>query len=438
MAKEICISSTPHETRLAILEDDQLAEIYYERENEYTLAGSIYKGRVTRVLPGMQSAFVDVGLERDAFLYVTDFLEEQEEDSADFERSDATGGGRKRESSDNRGPREPQQRDQRPRSAESSVEPELQASEAAPRSQDRAPRSTEGRSAEGDADGRRWQGGRRGRRMRGGRGGSRDERPRDDRPRDDRPRDDRPRDDRPRSERTLESPEIVAEAISAEPVILPERGAPGGIASHNLPIVLPGESLSKYGRRPEASPSPVASSAPSAAPTTPARPIPGASFAKPSTQVEVPTGWDGGATLPGETLSRHRRSDSRQSESRSTWTPEPTAAAEPVAGAVPEAVAAVETPEPPVQTETAWSAEPFESKEPAPVVEKAYAAPVETVLEPEPAPVAEAAAHHTEPVEAASHELVHEEEVHEYEPEEASATHRVETPRSELRFSPPL
>ena len=73
MSKEICISSTPHETRLAILEDDQLTEIYYERENEYTLAGSIYKGRVTRVLPGMQSAFVDLGLERDAFLYVTDF-----------------------------------------------------------------------------------------------------------------------------------------------------------------------------------------------------------------------------------------------------------------------------------------------------------------------------------------------------------------------------
>ena len=73
MAKEICISSTPHETRLAILEDDLLTEIYYERENEYTLAGSIYKGRVTRVLPGMQSAFVDLGLERDAFLYVTDF-----------------------------------------------------------------------------------------------------------------------------------------------------------------------------------------------------------------------------------------------------------------------------------------------------------------------------------------------------------------------------
>src|SRR5579863_2072517 len=92
MAKEICISSTPHETRLAILEDDQLAEIYYERENEYTLAGSIYNGRVTRVLPGMQSAFVDVGLERDAFLYVTDFLElEDPEESDEIEKASATG-----------------------------------------------------------------------------------------------------------------------------------------------------------------------------------------------------------------------------------------------------------------------------------------------------------------------------------------------------------
>ena len=104
MAKEICISSTPHETRLAILEDDQLAEIYYERENEYTLAGSIYKGRVTRVLPGMQSAFVDVGLERDAFLYVTDFLEEQEEDSAEFDRGDS--GGNARRGRETREPRE--------------------------------------------------------------------------------------------------------------------------------------------------------------------------------------------------------------------------------------------------------------------------------------------------------------------------------------------
>src|SRR5919109_5442546 len=75
MTKELFVSSTPHETRVGLVEDDQLAEIYLERENEYTLAGSIYKGRVTRVLPGMQSAFVDIGLERDAFLYVSDFME---------------------------------------------------------------------------------------------------------------------------------------------------------------------------------------------------------------------------------------------------------------------------------------------------------------------------------------------------------------------------
>src|SRR5271170_6722804 len=84
MSKEIYISSTPHETRLAIVEKDELTEIYYERENEYTLAGSIYNGRVTRVLPGMQSSFVDIGLERDAFLYITDFMEEAP-DSEEFD-----------------------------------------------------------------------------------------------------------------------------------------------------------------------------------------------------------------------------------------------------------------------------------------------------------------------------------------------------------------
>ena len=80
MNKELYVSTTPHETKVALVEDDSLAEVYFERENEYTLAGSIYKGRVTRVLPGMQSAFVDIGLERDAFLYVSDFLELQDED----------------------------------------------------------------------------------------------------------------------------------------------------------------------------------------------------------------------------------------------------------------------------------------------------------------------------------------------------------------------
>ena len=94
MSKEIYISSTPHETRLAIVENDALAEIYYERENEYTLAGSIYNGKVTRVLPGMQSSFVDIGLERDAFLYITDFMEEAG-DSADFDTNGNGDSGRR-------------------------------------------------------------------------------------------------------------------------------------------------------------------------------------------------------------------------------------------------------------------------------------------------------------------------------------------------------
>src|SRR6201997_3874031 len=79
MSKELFVSSTPHQTKVALVEKDLLSEVYFERENEYTLAGSIYKGRVTRVLPGMQSAFVDIGLERDAFLYVSDFFEMEDE-----------------------------------------------------------------------------------------------------------------------------------------------------------------------------------------------------------------------------------------------------------------------------------------------------------------------------------------------------------------------
>jgi ribonuclease G len=79
MSKELVISANRRETRVAILEDDQVVEVYHQRENEYSLAGSIHKGKVTRVLPGMQSAFVDIGLDRDAFLYVSDFFEDNEE-----------------------------------------------------------------------------------------------------------------------------------------------------------------------------------------------------------------------------------------------------------------------------------------------------------------------------------------------------------------------
>lgn len=79
MSKELVIGSNRHETKVAVLEEDQLVEVYFQRANEYSLAGSIHKGKVTRVLPGMQSAFVDLGLERDTFLYVSDFFEENED-----------------------------------------------------------------------------------------------------------------------------------------------------------------------------------------------------------------------------------------------------------------------------------------------------------------------------------------------------------------------
>ena len=67
MNKEMIISSSDHETRVAILEDDQVVEVFIERERQRGVVGNIYKGRVSKVLPGMQSSFVDIGLERDAF-----------------------------------------------------------------------------------------------------------------------------------------------------------------------------------------------------------------------------------------------------------------------------------------------------------------------------------------------------------------------------------
>src|SRR5437763_6625155 len=79
MSNDLVISANRHETRVAIVEEDQVVEVYHQRENESSLAGSIHKGRVTKVLPGMQSAFVDIGLDRDAFLYVSDFFEDTEE-----------------------------------------------------------------------------------------------------------------------------------------------------------------------------------------------------------------------------------------------------------------------------------------------------------------------------------------------------------------------
>jgi ribonuclease G len=83
MAKELVVSVNGREKKIAIIENEKVTEFYIERgEGNQGIVGNIYKGRVMRVLPGMQSAFVDIGLERDAFLYVSDFFDEEEE----FER----------------------------------------------------------------------------------------------------------------------------------------------------------------------------------------------------------------------------------------------------------------------------------------------------------------------------------------------------------------
>jgi Rne/Rng family ribonuclease len=111
MNKEMIISSNGHETRVAILEDDLVAEIFVERERSRGVVGNVYKGRVSKVLPGMQSAFVDIGLERDGFLYVSDVIspadlfddEDDEDESAERGSDKAASGTQKRQ--DGRGGR---------------------------------------------------------------------------------------------------------------------------------------------------------------------------------------------------------------------------------------------------------------------------------------------------------------------------------------------
>jgi ribonuclease G len=91
MTVKMLVESDPHQTRIAVLEDDRLTEIFVERHRHRGLVGNVYKGRVTRVLPGMQAAFVDIGLDRDAFLYVSDVatdVEAMEELEIDEPRAD--------------------------------------------------------------------------------------------------------------------------------------------------------------------------------------------------------------------------------------------------------------------------------------------------------------------------------------------------------------
>jgi ribonuclease G len=208
MTKELVISGNRHETKLAVLEDDQLVEIYFQRFNEYSLVGSIHKGRVTRVLPGMQSAFVDLGLERDAFLYVSDFFDEGGED---YERVSSVG-----ESGRRRAPAPPPVASPEPVAAAAAAPPVPSGEGAA----SGVAQVREGRDARpGDRGDRR---GRRSRRRRSrGRGFP---------------------------ENKYTSAEAVA-APAAAPIIEPEPAEEQGGDFEAL--VLPGESLAKYrGRSP--------------------------------------------------------------------------------------------------------------------------------------------------------------------------------------------
>ena len=365
MSKEIYISSTPHETRLAIVENDALTEIYYERENEYTLAGSIYNGKVTRVLPGMQSSFVDIGLDRDAFLYITDFMEEAG-DAADFEANANGGGSEPRPSSreggrgdrggrSDRGPRPTPPAPREPSDADlfteavSGIEPSRPAgdSERGERSGSRrggrnrrdrnsdgtprrdrvsgnrvdtppvdaviaTPTSAEdlvepGEGAPGADGSRRWRG-RRGRRgNRGSDRGPASNQPQLDSAEPHAEQDDNfaappppivedsvpDRGDRNRRDRTPQPPRAPRGfAPSADLYQVEGAADPASYGSGSLeaapvePLILPGESLSKY-----RAPAPTSSAGPSAAQPAPA---PASDF--------VAAGWDGGFVLPGETI----------------------------------------------------------------------------------------------------------------------------------------
>ena len=94
MNKEMIVSSNGHETMVAILEDDLVAEIFVERERQRGVVGNVYKGRVSKVLPGMQSSFIDIGLARDGFLYVADVIDTLEEFDKLAGDDDEGGGGR--------------------------------------------------------------------------------------------------------------------------------------------------------------------------------------------------------------------------------------------------------------------------------------------------------------------------------------------------------
>src|SRR2546430_983359 len=104
MSKEMIVTANGHETQVAILEDDLVSEIFVERERQRGVVGNIYKGRVSKVLPGMQCAFIDIGLERDGFLYVSDVVDTIEEFDGLEGEDEADGGGKGDRGGRDRGP----------------------------------------------------------------------------------------------------------------------------------------------------------------------------------------------------------------------------------------------------------------------------------------------------------------------------------------------
>jgi Rne/Rng family ribonuclease len=91
MASELLINVSPYESRVALLENGNVVELYIEREAESSLIGNIYKGRVIKVLPGMGAAFVDIGLERSAFLYVADVVDHYDDFLTEWQKDDNGG-----------------------------------------------------------------------------------------------------------------------------------------------------------------------------------------------------------------------------------------------------------------------------------------------------------------------------------------------------------
>src|SRR5450631_2766114 len=92
MAAELVINAASHETRIALIENCTIAELYIERSREKGIVGNIYKGRVIRVLPGMQAAFVDIGLEKAAFLYVSDVFYDPDFSDQEFDLTEGEHG----------------------------------------------------------------------------------------------------------------------------------------------------------------------------------------------------------------------------------------------------------------------------------------------------------------------------------------------------------